>query len=289
MTETIAFDSKAIQNKKPQKQRIWELDFLRGVCVLLMVFDHAMYDIGNLFNEAWIATGKHNIVLLVELAQNYFENSELRFTVQHIVVWIFALLCGISCSFSRNNLKRGIQASIIAGIITVVTFFMDTVIKFGILHMFAFSILLWWLINTLCCHKKMITAGVCLFAGVMIVLLNDSLMSAYSSNNQIFSDNNNWYFLGQFMLGEPTRFSSADYYPIFPTTGYMLIGAGISVVLYPKRKSLLPWLGKYDWYKPFNFWGKIAIWVYAFHQVAVVVILALISFLFITPGSFVVI
>ncbi len=289
MTHSTAFDTTAIQKQKPQKERIWELDFLRGICVLLMVFDHAMYDIGSLFNEAWIATGKENIITLVRLAQNYFDNSELRFTVQNIVVWIFALLCGISCSFSRNNLKRGVQASIIAGIITIVTFFMDTVIKFGILHMFAFSILLWWLIDTLCCHKKMITAGVCLFLGVMIILLNDALLSAYSSNHQIFSDDNTWYFIGKFMLGNPTSFSSADYYPIFPTTGYMLIGAGISVILYPKKRSLLPWLGKYDWYKPFNFWGKIAIWVYAFHQVAVVVILALISFLFITPGDFVVI
>lgn len=287
MTNQTAFDTTAISAKKPQ--RIWELDFLRGICVLLMVFDHAMFDIGGLFNEAWMATGKENIILLVELAQNYFDNSQLRFTVQRIVVWIFALLCGISCSFSRNNLKRGVQATIIACIITIVTFMLDTVIKFGILHMFAFSILFWWLIDTVCCHKKMITAGVCLFLGVMIILMNQSFMQLYDADTQFFAQNNDWYFLGEFMLGNPSSFSSADYYPIFPTTGYMLIGAGISVILYPKRKSLLPWLGKYDWYKPFNFWGKIAIWVYAFHQVAVVVILALISFLFITPGDFVVI
>lgn len=287
MTEKTTFNPTAIQ--KPQKQRIWELDFLRGICVLLMIFDHTMYDIGGLFCDAWIATGKEYIIMLVELAQDYYSNSQLRFTVQKIVVWIFALLCGISCSFSRSNLKRGIQATIIACIITIVTFYMDTVIKFGILHMFAFSILLWWFIDTLCCHKKMITAGVCLFLGVMIITMNEGFMSVYADNIQAFASDNSKYFIGEFMLGHPSSFSSADYYPIFPTTGYMLIGAGISVLLYPKKKSLLPWLGKYDWYKPFNFWGRIAIWVYAFHQVAVVVILALISFLFITPGNFVVI
>ena len=112
MTEKTAFNPTAI--RKPQKQRIWELDFLRGICVLLMIFDHTMYDIGGLFCDAWIATGKEYIIMLVELAQDYFSNSQLRFTVQKIVVWIFALLCGISCSLSRSNLKRGIKATIIA-------------------------------------------------------------------------------------------------------------------------------------------------------------------------------
>ena len=91
------------------RERIWELDFLRGVCVLLMIFDHFMFDIAGLFDKAWIATGKENIIQIVELAQNYINNSTLRTTTQHIVVWIFALLCGISCSFSRSNLKRGVR------------------------------------------------------------------------------------------------------------------------------------------------------------------------------------
>ncbi len=270
---------------KKSSERIWELDFLRGICVLLMVFDHAMYDIGHLFDAAWLATGKDTIIRLVELARDYYANSTLRETVQHIVVWIFAVLCGISCSFSRSNLKRGVQATIIASIITIVTFFMDTTIKFGILHMFAFSILLWWLIDTLCCHNKMITAGICLFLGVMIITLNEGLTAAYRDNQSIFAADNTYYFIGRFMLGSPTDFYSSDYYPIFPTTGYMLVGAAVGILIYPKKKSLLPWLGKYDWYKPFAFWGKIAIWVYALHQVVVVIVLAIISFIFITPGS----
>ncbi|MDE5990120.1 MAG: DUF1624 domain-containing protein [Clostridia bacterium] len=269
--------------KSRSSNRIWELDFLRGVCVLLMIFDHTMYDIGYFFADAWKSVGNENLSLLVDLAKNYYSNSVLRLTAQHIVVWIFALLCGISCSFSRNNLKRGVQASIIAMIITIVTFFMDDTIKFGILHMFAFSILLWWFIDTLCMHNKLFTAGICLFLGVMIITLNDGLMATYAVNKTAFATDNKFYFIGEFMLGEPKRFSSADYYPIFPTTGYMLIGSALELFLYPKKKSLLPWLGKYDWHKPFSFWGKIAIWVYALHQVAVVVALAFVSFFFMSP------
>ena len=270
------------------RERIWELDFLRGVCVLLMIFDHFMFDIAGLFDKAWIATGKENIIQIVELAQNYINNSTLRTTTQHIVVWIFALLCGISCSFSRSNLKRGVQATILAGIITIVSYCMDVTIKFGILHMFAFSILLWWLIDTLCCHNKLITSGICLFLGVMIITMNEGFMETFSHDLHAFAEDDKLYFIGYFMQGDG-YFFSGDYYPIFPNTGYMMIGAGVGILLYPKKKSLLPHLGKYDWHRPFAFWGKIAIWVYALHQVVVVVLLALISFIFITPGDFVVI
>ena len=285
----IALRKKSNRLEPKSSQRIWELDFLRGVCVLLMVFDHFMFDIADLFSSAWLATDKASVIQIVRLAQQYINSSELRATTQHIVVWIFAVLCGISCSFSRSNLKRGVQACIIAAIITIVSYYMDTAIKFGILHMFAFSILLWWLIDTICCHNKMITAGVCMFVGMMIITMNEGFMATYHVNPQAFATNNDYYYIGAFMLGEHGNFFSGDYYPIVPTTGYMLVGAALGILLYPKKKSLLPLLGKYDWYKPFAFWGKIAIWVYALHQVVVVVLLAIISFIFITPGNFVVI
>lgn len=271
--------------KSKSSNRIWELDFLRGVCVLLMIFDHTMYDIGFLFCDAWRSVGNDTLSHLVELAADYYRDSALRLTTQHIVVWIFALLCGISCSFSRNNLKRGVQAAIIAMIITLVTYLMNDTIKFGILHMFAFSIIFWWLIDTICMHNKFFTTGICLFLGVMIIMMDKGFMATYAANKQAFTDNNTFYFLGEFMLGDPRNFSSADYYPIFPTTGYMLIGSSLAIFLYPKKKSLLPWLGKYDWHKPFSFWGKIAIWVYALHQVAVVVLLSLVSFCFMSPSE----
>ena len=69
----------------------------------------------------------------------------------------------------------------------------------------------------------------------------------------------------------------------------MLIGAAIAPVLYPKRRSLLPWLGEYNWYAPFSFWGRHALWVYVLHQVVLAVIFAIISALFVTPGDFVII
>ena len=47
--------SRSAEALKPRRNRIWELDFLRGVCVLLMIFDHFMFDVGDIFGSEWAA------------------------------------------------------------------------------------------------------------------------------------------------------------------------------------------------------------------------------------------
>lgn len=281
--------SRSAEALKPRRNRIWELDFLRGVCVLLMIFDHFMFDVGDIFGSEWAAVqGTDFFIGLYERALVYSE-SPLRIVTRDIVVWIFALLCGISCSFSRSNLKRGIEVAVFAVIITAVTTLLGMPIKFGILHMFAVAILLWVVINFIARNNARRTAVICLAVGIMIIIINEFCTARYQVDPQAFSDNSDWFFIGDWMIGNRSTFYSADYYPIFPSVGYMLLGAGIAPMLYPSRRSLLPWLGKYDWHAPFDFWGRIAIWVYVFHQVVIAVILAAISFLFITPGDFVII
>lgn len=272
-------------------RRIWELDFIRGVCVLLMVFDHIIYDLAYIFGPAWSqeAGGSNQALKYLVSAARAFNNSAFHTQAQHIVVWIFCLICGISCYFSRSNLKRGIMVAIFAFLITVVTKAIDDFlyVRFGILHMFAVAILLWWVIDTLCRHKKLRTATVCLVLGIAIIVLNEVFMAMYEENEEVFSKTSDWYFLGEWMTH--SDFASADYYPVFPSVGYMLIGSFVGYVLYSKRRSLLPRLGRYDWHAPFDMWGRMALWVYVFHQVVVASILALISYIFLTPGDFVII
>lgn len=134
-------------------------------------------------------------------------------------------------------------------------------------------------------HRKSLTAIICLVMGVAIILINGALMSIFELDKQAFTDTSDFYFIGEFMLG--SSFFSADYFPIFPSVGYVLIGAGIAPFLYPYKKSLLPFFGKYDWYRPFTVWGRIALPVYILHQVLITAIMALISFLFLTPGDFI--
>lgn len=262
----------------PRKRRIWELDFLRGICVLLMVWDHFIYDVAYLFGNEWIATGKAGVINFVNFANSYMDGT-LREIFHPIIFTIFFVICGISCSFSRSNLKRGIEALFFAFAITIVTTMLETPITFGVLHMLGFSILVWWLIDTVCRHNRYATAIACLAIGVLITTLGhvDSVWANVTPNQDLF-------FLSEHFGG---RYGSADYFTIFPYTGYMLIGAAAGVFIYPRGKSLLPVLDKFNWHMPISFWGRIALWVYVFHQIAVMVLLCLISYLFITPGNFI--
>lgn len=293
------------------KNRIWELDFVRGLCVLLMIFDHTMYDIADIFGYKWwqsaLDAGKSSAAFLESLwrvAHEYYfgptqstfwgvmsTGSPIRAFVEPMVVVIFALCCGISCSFSRSNLKRGIELGILSGLITLVTFLIDEnmMITFGVFQMFTIAILLWCLIDFICRHNKMKTAFVCGIVGVIMLTINYVLLQCWMVNNNAFADNSNGFFLGYFMLGGNKSIPSADYQPIFPYVGWMLIGAALGPIIYMKRKSLLPHLGKYDWYAPVNFWGKTAMWVYVLHQLIIGAILGLISVLFLTPGDFIII
>lgn len=299
--------------KLEKKNRIWELDFIRGLCVLLMIFDHTMYDIADIFGGAWYRAaeeaGKANAGVLHDLwqaAHEYYfastqstfwgvlsQGSPIRAFVEPLVVIIFAVVCGISCSFSRSNLKRGIELGIFAGLITLVTWLLDMeyqsmMITFGVFQMFTVAILLWCLIDFICRHDKIKTAMTCGIVGAIMLIINYVLVSIWLQDAKAFSDNSNGFFLGYFMLGV-NKIPSADYQPIFPYVAWMLIGAAIGPMIYKNKKSLLPMLGKYDWYEPVNFWGRYAMWVYIAHQIVIGLILGLISVLLLTPGDFVII
>ncbi len=298
------------KSKLNRKDRIWELDFIRGLCVLLMIFDHTMYDLADIFGKEWYLAAKETssastefFYNLWQMAKEYYfgsttstfwgvmsQGSEIRAFVEPMVVVIFAIVCGISCSFSRSNLKRGIELAILAGLITLVTRLLgeEMMITFGVFQMFTIAILLWCLIDWICKHNKIKTAMACGIIGVIMLVINQVLVGIWLNDNTAFSTNSNGFFLGYFMLGVRS-IPSADYQPIFPYVAWMLIGATIGPMLYMNKKSLLPRLGKYDWYEPINFWGRYAMWVYVAHQVVIGAILGLISAIFITPGNFIII
>ena len=220
--ERIAAAFRGGDKLRGSSRRIWELDFIRGVCVLLMVFDHFIYDIGYIFAPAWIRANPDMewLEYIRDAAREYW-NSSFHTNSQHVVVWIFCFVCGISCYFSRSNLKRGIMAAVFAMLITLVTSQLGMTIRFGILHMFAFAILLWWLIDTVCRHKKLRTAVVSLVLGIAIIAIDYGFSSAYE-NGMRFTTDKTWFFVADWLNA---GVSSSDYYPIFPSVGYVLIGS----------------------------------------------------------------
>lgn len=155
----MAYTADKLFGKK--RRRIWELDFLRGLALVLMIFDHLCFDLSELpayysgehfpplSSLDWGAKG----IFFIYYAASVIIESKFRLMLHYIFVTVFLLLTGISCTLSRSNLMRFFKLAAFATIITCATTFLDSVgdfgsqIIFGILHLMATSVLLYIIID----------------------------------------------------------------------------------------------------------------------------------------------
>lgn len=305
-----------------RKKRIWELDFLRGFCVILMICDHFLLDLFSTFGPDWFGTsfnlplavrdlslgeyfdyaavnlaGKEGLFKLCLFAA-YYWTCPARDIIHPIIFCIFLALCGICCNFSKSNLKRAIILTAAAGCVTLVTNLMggSNSINFGVLHLLAVGLWVWQLINTLTKGNKHTTSGVCGLLAVFIILVYISLrhtpsfVGAFSADTpfvlQIFFDSKDSLYYSHLVYDTQT-ISPSDFFPVLPWLGVFLAGAAASPLLYPERKTRLPALDR-GWDRPISFIGRHSLLIYVLHQVVLYAVLAVISVLFITPGNWVI-
>ena len=254
--------------------RIWELDFARGVCILLMVMDHTLFDLAFIFRYQWFGRGEGNGFLfwLAETARTEYFPWIMRDIVWAIAVFTFVFLCGLSCSFSHSNLKRGLRLAGIAILLTLFTFGLDLLfgqtdrytIRFGILHMLSASILLYCLLAKL---KPMILAMIAFAAiGTGSYFSSQPLETSFSP--------------AAIFVNSTADFYSADYFTLFPWFGYFLLGAILGPILYKKRNSRFPGAAGKGWHRPILFVGRNSLIVYVIHQPVVYGLLWLVGLLF---------
>ena len=94
---------------KKKSNRIWEIDFLRGVLIIGMLIDHFMFFLGNLVPNLFggIPTLPLWLQNVSSFAQAYWVNP-FKVAVRYVGVALFFFLVGVSSRFSKSNLKRGI-------------------------------------------------------------------------------------------------------------------------------------------------------------------------------------
>lgn len=211
------------------QNRITEIDFLRGVAIILMVVFHLAYDLNEFYN--------YDIDYQKGLVDYIGEISAL----------MFITITGISCSFSRNNLKRGLKVLFYAFLITLFTYIYDpaTYINFGILHLLGTCILLYPLFKEL----KISTL-------LVLSIINISLGNIFS---KLTLDHNYLFPLGL----TSSNYSALDYYPLFPYLGVFLLGMAIKKIFYQQKRSLLPISLPPN---PLNFISKHSLLIYLIHQ-----------------------
>ncbi|MBU0997228.1 MAG: DUF1624 domain-containing protein [Firmicutes bacterium] len=257
-----------------KSKRIWELDFLRGLSIILMVFDHLMYDLQSLpywFSNFFILD--RPVANFLYEAGHWYWNSELRANFHFVFVAIFLLVSGISYNFSRSNLKRGLRFTVVALLITAITmgiqigFGVDIGIVFGIIHMFAIGTLLVWLFKKIWDNDAFI-----FIVGAFIIAYG-----FYFNFTEVpYYNTLDFPKLLEVIVG--IKGYGADHFGIFPYVGVIFIGTVLGKHLYQGKASLLPSWDK-SWNKPFVFAGKYTLWIFVTHQIIIMALVYIIGYI----------
>jgi uncharacterized membrane protein len=258
-----------------KKQRIWELDFLRGFAIIMMIFDHLMYDFRNLnsFFSNFNTVDNPVFNWLNDIARLYW-SSELRFYGHIFFISLFLLISGISFTFSKNNLSRGLKLGLVALLINLVTFLIEEFaglnifILFGVIHMFATSIIITFLLRKLWNNDWfiLIIGLIVISIGIYIEFWDLKYLQTWSLAD-----------LPKIIIG--LNAYGADSFSIFPYTGIIMIGTVIGNQFYKNRISLIPnvKIGKKN---IVNWIGKNSLLIFLTHQIALMGLIFLIGYLF---------
>ena len=273
-----------MENIETKKERVFELDVLRGIAVIAMIIDHftlmvyysegyngwASYIFSN-FNEIdskWLNT-------FINLCCD-FQDGTFRLVCHYIFCTLFLALCGISCSFSKSNFKRGFKVLIAGFIVTVATTIIslvsgeDLYIIFGILSTLAVSILMVAVVEKYFNNKWVyLTIGIILILWGFLIHWWD--VPRINSITEIGP-----FELVEIILGY--KLFGADCFGLLPCAGVVFVGMFIGKTIYKDRKSIMPRLdGK--WKLPFTFIGNNALLIYLLHQVVSIVVIFILYFI----------
>ena len=235
------------------KQRIWELDALRGLCVLGMILVHLIYDLTEIYG---ILTWQYPACF--------------RFIKDYGGI-LFILISGICTAFSRGSFRRGLIVLVCDGICTLVTFVLEklgflgygSVIWFGALHCLGGCMLLWQLLRHLPTWALPVL-------GLVFVPIGHWLAAVHPVNHR-------WLVI---LGATPWWFQSPDYFPLLPFLGYFLLGAFLGRTLYRKGQSLLPRVNANTaLLRFFRFCGRQSLLIYLLHQPVLMAVCTLLSLL----------
>lgn len=274
------------------KKRVWEIDFLRGFCVFLMILDHTAFMLAFFFGPEWYggsramaANGSFGAELCTLCRTYWFSN--LRDVGHPVVLFIFFSISGISCAFSRSNLKRGFQLAVVAAVYSLASYIAqeklgisEVLVTFGVLHFYAVCILVWAAICAICRNN---TIAKTLISGALVITVA-CLYYCYKAP----ATTPEWlYFLFPFENADGTSstfysvnaVSPGDLFTLIPWSAFFFAGTFLQPILYPKKRSLLPFLD-HGWQRPMSFIGRHALLIYVLHIVIIALLLMVISQIF---------
>jgi uncharacterized membrane protein len=209
--------------------RIWEIDFLRGIAIILMIMFHLVVDITEFY-------GYH---------LNYL--SGFWYYEGKVAAILFILLAGTSTVFSKNNTRRGLIVLGWGLMLTVITYLFEstTYIRFGILHFLGCCLLLYRFIYSLDNRWIIILA--------FLTIALEDIAAKISVTSEWLTP-----------LGiTPAIFISLDYYPLIPWASVFLLGVLMGRALYVQPRSVLPMMPRTN---VITYLGRHSLFIYLLHQ-----------------------
>ena len=230
-----------------EKQRIWELDAIRGISILGMVAIHIPINI-SIFAD---------VELTLPWWYHFLKDYGYLF---------FVLISGICVTLASRSFKRGIAVFGAGLLVSYVTLFMDLIlgfdemrIWFGILHMLGACMMLYPIF-------KRLPAWALLIVGIVFCALGIWFETLTVPVDYLFP-------IGLCPKGV---YTGGDYFPLFPGIGWFLIGAWIGKTLYRNKQSLLPKVNsKNPIISFFCACGKHSLIIYLLHQPVITLITVL--------------
>ncbi len=228
-------------------ERFWELDFLRGLAVISMAGLHLVIDWHFLFDAGTAIPGP-------------------LYLWQRATAGLFLLLVGVSLSLSRSKalknaagfsgffsklLRRGFAILSWGMLITVATklALSDGYVGFGVLHLIGSAVAISYPVLGL--------GGWNLGLGLGLIGLGVWLRTLRFSFP--------WLFWLGFI---PEGFTAADYFPLLPWSGVVLIGVFLGDTLYPgyTRRIRLSDRSGSPLIRACVAIGRRSLWIYLIHQ-----------------------
>lgn len=224
------------------KTRIWELDALRGFCILCVIVIHFVFDL------------------------QYFAGLDLQLPALYLFIQnngavLFILISGICATLGSRSFRRGCIVFGSGLLISAVTYGMialnmagnDARILFGILHFLGFSMMIYPIL------KKLPTAFLAVSGAVLIVAGYLLLQRSFDTPMYL-----HWLFV--FGIRYP-GFAAGDYFPLLPYLGWFMEGIVLGRTLYRGKKTLLPKVNaNLAPLRFFQFCGRHSLIIYLVHQ-----------------------
>ncbi|MDR0750988.1 MAG: DUF1624 domain-containing protein [Christensenellaceae bacterium] len=248
-----------IENKL-QSKRIFELDFVRGICMLLLCFQHLWYFFyyylnGRIWNTEKLSQKFQDFTHIVN--HMLYANS-FNYITNQIVWYLFFTMSGISFMISRNHLKRAFNLGcffLVAYAIGLIVRNLQTyplIFIFGVFLGYAVYIVIFDLIKNF----------PLIFHYILTIIL--FILAIYCDVHELNFELNPLHWIG---LSQAWNLGSLDSWLFMPTIFFYSAGGVLARTVYKDKTSKLPILNKIIIFKPLLWMGKNSMVIYVLQAI----------------------